>query len=404
MVQRIVITGLGVLSPVGSGVPAFWQSLLAGKVGTGRIEAFDTSMFDSHIGGEVRDIDPACAFRVLEPAECARTTQLGVAAAWQAVNDAQVLQAGYDPERIGICMGTTMGNASIFEEINNYRIHQGPRPGAALVSHYGETYITAAIAQELGVEGPCHVIPTACAAGNYAIGWGMDMIRDQLIDVALVGGSDGLSRGCFTVFHRLGGIAHEICRPFDRDRTGMLVSEGAGVLVLEDYERAQARGAHIYAELLSYGLACDAYHPTAPHPDGLGAQASMHSALQEAQLAPEAVSYISAHGTGTRANDSSESLAVRKVFDAYADEIPVSSIKSMLGHTMGAASAIEAITCALAISEGIIPPTANYREPDPECLHNVVPDHARACPVEIAMSNAFAFGGNIATIVMRRHA
>ncbi len=404
MGQRIVITGLGVLSPIGSGIPTFWQALLAGQVGTGRIEAFDTSMFDLHIGGEVRDVDPANAFRVLDPAVCGRTTQLAVAAAWQAVTDAQVLQAGYDPERVGICMGTTTGNASIFEDVNNYRIHQGPRPSAALISHYGETYITAAIAQELGAEGPCHVIPTACAAGNYAIGWGMDMIRDGLIDVALVGGSDALSRGCFTVFHRLGGIAHDVCQPFDRHRTGMLVSEGAGVLVLEDYERARARGARIYAELLGYGLACDAYHPTAPHPDGLGAQASMHSALREAQLAPAAVSYISAHGTGTRANDSSESLAVRKVFASRADEIPVSSIKSMLGHTMGAASAIEAITCALAISEGIIPPTANYREPDPECLHNVVPNQALVCPVEVAMSNAFAFGGNIATIVMRRHA
>jgi 3-oxoacyl-(acyl-carrier-protein) synthase len=220
--------------------------------------------------------------------------------------------------------------------------------------------------------------------------------------VAIVGGADAISRGCFAVFHRLGGMAHELCQPFDRNRTGMLVSEGAGVLVLEDYDKAVARGAKIYAELLGYGLACDAHHPTAPHPNGIGAQASMQRALQEANLDTEAISYISAHGTGTHANDSSESLAVRKVFGEKADRLPTSSIKSMLGHTMGAASAIEAVACALTIYYGIIPPTVNYQESDPECLQDVVPNQAIEYPVEVVMSNSFAFGGNISTIVMKR--
>lgn len=402
MTQRIVITGLGVLSPIGNGYHTFWHELIDGKVGTGPIQAFDTSMFEAHIGGEVQDFDPAPYFHVLPPEICGRTTQLGVAAARMAVDDAEVLTAGYNPERIGVCMGTTMGNASIVEDENSRRVQNGPTLAAPLVSHYVETYITAAIAQELAVEGPCHVIPTACAAGNYAIGWGMDMIRDGLIDVAIVGGTDALSRGCFAVFHRLGGIADEVCQPFDLKRTGMLVSEGAGVLVLEAYDRAVARGAKMYAELLGYGLACDAHHPTAPHPDGIGAQASMHWALQESDLDSEAISYISAHGTGTHANDSSESLAVRKVFGGRADQLPVSSIKSMLGHTMGAASAIEAVASALTICSGIIPPTVNYRESDPECLQEIVPNQARECPVEVVMSNSFAFGGNIATIVMKR--
>lgn len=402
MVKRIVITGLGVLSPIGSGYREFWQALIAGKVGTGPIQAFDTSMFEAHIGGEVQDFDPARYFKVLDPLMCGRTTQLAVAAVRMAVDDADLLEAGYDPERIGVCMGTTMGNASIGEQENELRIQGKPVQPAELSSHYTETYISSAIAQELEIEGPCHVIPTACAAGNYAIGWGMDLIRDGLVDVAIVGGADGLSRGCFAVFHRLGGMAHEICQPFDRNRTGMLVSEGAGVLVIEDYEKAVQRGATIYAELLGYGLACDAHHPTAPHPDGIGAQASMHHALEEANLEREEISYISAHGTGTHANDASESLAVRKVFGAQAELLPISSIKSMLGHTMGAASAIEAVACALIINANIIPPTMNYQEPDPDCLQSVVPNHALESPVDVAMSNSFAFGGNIATIVMRR--
>ncbi len=403
MAQRIVITGLGVLSPIGSGHREFWQGLIAGTIGIGPIQGFDTSMFDSHLGGEVSEFDPCSYFHVLDPDTCGRTTQLAVAAARMAVSDAELsLEKDYRPERVGICMGTTMGNASIVEDENSRRVSSGAPLADSLISHYSETYITSAIAQELAVEGPCHVIPTACAAGNYAIGWGMDMIRDGLVDAALVGGADAISRGCFAVFHRLGGIADGVCRPFDRNRTGMLVSEGAGVLVLEDYDKARARGARIYAELLGYGLACDAHHPTAPHPDGIGAQAAMQRALQETGLAPKAISYISAHGTGTRANDSSESLAVRKVFGTDADSLPISSIKSMLGHTMGAASAIEAVACALTINAGIIPPTVNYQESDPECLQMVVPNQALVSSVDVVMSNSFAFGGNIATIVMKR--
>lgn len=402
MSRRIVITGLGVLSPIGSGYQEFWQALIAGTVGTGPVQAFDTSIFDAHHGGEVQHFDPASYFRVLDPEMCSRTTQLGVAAARMAVDDAEVLQAGYSPERIGVCMGTTMGNSKVVEDQNDVRVYGAPQLPAPLVAHYVKAYITAAISQELELEGPCHVVPTACAAGNYAIGWGADMIRDGLIDVAIVGGADAISRGCFAVFHRLGAIADEVCQPFDLQRTGMLVSEGAGVLILEDYEKALARGAKIYAEFLGYALACDAHHPTTPHPEGLGARAAMQRVLAETGLAPEEVSYVSAHGTGTRANDSSESLAVRKVFGEKSADLPTSSIKSMLGHTMGAASAIEAVTCALAIRYGVIPPTVNYRQSDPACLQAVVPNQALTCPVEVALSNSFAFGGNIATIVMKR--
>jgi 3-oxoacyl-[acyl-carrier-protein] synthase II len=400
--RRIAITGLGVLSPLGNGTEQFWQALIAGNVGTGQIQAFDTTIFDMNRGGEVHNFDPVHYFRVLDPATCGRTTQLAVAAARMAVEDAGLFHANYEVERIATCIGTTMGNQSIVEDENDRQIHNHPALQPQLVSHYPEAYITAATAQELGAEGPCHVVPTACAAGNYAIGWGADMIRDGLVDVAIVGGTDAISRGCFAVFHRLGAIAPEVCQPFDLKRKGMMVSEGAGVLILEDYERATARGAKIYAELLGYGLACDAFHPTAPHPEGLGAELAMHRALKEASLTPEMVSYVSAHGTGTRANDSSESHAVRLVFGETTDHLPVSSIKSMLGHTMGAASAIEAVACALTICHGVIPPTANYREADPECLHEIIPNQAIERPVDVALSNSFAFGGNISTIIMGR--
>lgn len=402
MVRRIAVTGLGVLSPIGIGHQLFWQRLLAGTVGTKPIRSFDSSMFDVHNGGEVDDFDPDPYFHVINPAQCGRTTQLAVAAARLAVDDAGLMDAGYERQRIGICMGTTMGNQSIVEEANDRQMDGKGSLDPVHISHYPESFITAAIAQELSIEGPCQVIPTACAAGNYAISWGADLIRDGLVDAAIVGGADAMSRGCFAVFHRLGAIAPEVCQPFDRNRKGMMVSEGAGALVLEDYDRAVARGATIYAELLGYGLACDAYHPTAPHPEGLGAEGAMRRALADAQLTESAVRYISAHGTGTRANDSSESHAVRKVFGERADEIPTSSIKSMLGHTMGAASAIEAVTCALAVYHSMIPPTANFQEPDPACLQHVVPNQAVPCSTDVVLSNAFAFGGNISTIIMGR--
>lgn len=402
MSRRIVITGLGVLSPVGNGYKEFWQNLVSGKIGTGPIQAFDTSIFDRHNGGEVRNFEPANHFQLLKAEDCDRTTQLAVAAARMAAEDAELLNAGYQPERIGIIMGTTMGNQGIVEAENNRRVQNGPALSATLVSHRADTYITAAIAQELAVEGPCHVVPTACAAGNYAIGWGADMIREGLVDVAIAGGADGISRSCFAVFHSLGAIADEVCQPFDLHRTGMLVSEGSGVLILEDYEKARARGANIYAELLGYGLSCDAHHPTAPHPEGIGALSSMMEALEQSCLSPDDVSYISAHGTGTPANDASESRAVRKAFGPRADELPTSSIKSMIGHAMGAASAIEAVACALIIRTGVIPPTMNFQDNDPACLQTIVPNQAQEYPVEVVMSNSFAFGGNISTIIMKK--
>ncbi|RXT13592.1 beta-ketoacyl synthase [Ammoniphilus sp. CFH 90114] len=400
--KRIAITGLGVLSPIGSGQEKFWQQLCLGSVGTGPIQSFDTSLFDIRNGGEVTDVDPSTYFRVIDPANCARTTQLAVAATRMAVDDARLSFHDMDMERVAVCMGTTMGNQTIVESSNNHQMGNGAEVPSSLWSSYPTSYVCVAIAEELGIGGPSMTIPTACAAGNYAIGWGADLIRDGSVDIAIVGGTDALSRGCYAVFHRLGAISPDVCQPFDAKRKGTLVSEGAGVLVLEDYELAVKRGARIYAEFLGYGLSCDAHHPTAPHPEGAGAKLGMDRALAEADCDASQVSYISAHGTGTRANDSTESLAVRDTFGERSDDIPCSSIKSMLGHTMGAASAIEAVTCSLALYHQMVPPTANFQTPDPECLNHIVPNQPIQQELQVVLSNSFAFGGNNATILLGR--
>lgn len=401
MKKRIVVTGLGVLSPIGSGHQEFWQALITGTIGTSEITAFDTSIFKVNQGGEIKGFKPEEYFTNSDYKAAGRTTQLAVAAAKMAFEDSKLEHSGYLPENIGVCIGTTMGNTGILESATDaYLNNESEMVSSELISHFPNSYISSAVGEELNLEGPCLTIPTACAAGNYAITYGRDLIEDGDIDVALVGGSDGLSRACYITFHRLGAIAPERCQPFDKNRKGMMVSEGSAVIVLEERERAIARGATIYAELLGCGLSCDAYHPTAPHPQGLGAISAIEKTLLDAGISKEAISYISAHGTGTKANDTIESIALREIFGEAADSIPVSSIKSMMGHTMGAASAIEAVTCALAIRHNLIPPTMNFLEHDPDCVKNVVPNQTISKNVEYALSNSFAFGGNISTILM----
>jgi len=242
--------------------------------------------------------------------------------------------------------------------------------------------------------------PTACAAGNYAIGYAFDLIATGIVDVAMAGGSDPISKIAFTGFNRLLATAKELCRPFDKNRDGMCVGEGAGVLALESLTHAKNRGARIYAEVLGYGLGCDAFKMTIPDPSGSGGILALKRALANAAVAPESVDYISAHGTGTEENDKTETLIIKTVFGNRAKSIPVSSIKSMIGHTMGAASAIEAAACALMVSRGVVLPTINYREPDPECDLDYVPNTVRNAGVRVAVSNAYAFGGNNSTLVL----
>jgi 3-oxoacyl-[acyl-carrier-protein] synthase II len=394
--DRVVVTGVGPVSAIGAGRAAFWPALLAGRSGVGPVRAFDPAPYPVGIAAEIPDFDPAPGLRPAHRGAFGRTSGLACAAARLALADAG-LDALPDGET-AIIVGTTMGECQLQETIATTWAHAGlDRLDPAVVRAAPDSAVAVNVARELDVEADAWVVPTACAAGNYAIGFGYDRVRSGECQVALVGGADAFSRIAFTGFGRMLSLAPDRCRPFDRDRQGIVVGEGAGLLVLESLARARARGAPALAELRGYGLSCDAHHMTIPSVDGIAAV--MERALARSRVAPESVSYVSAHGTGTRINDRTECEAIRRVFGPRAGRLPVSSIKSMLGHAMGAASALEAIACVLAVHEGRVPPTINFETPDPECPVDCVAEGARELPVEVALNNAFAFGGNNAATV-----
>jgi 3-oxoacyl-[acyl-carrier-protein] synthase II len=401
MEPRIAVTGLGLVTPIGIGREDVWNGLLAGRSGFAPVESFDTRLFNVHLGAEVRGFEPGPYVRRLDPARLGRASQLAIAAARLALKDAGIDLGAVAPERAGVAMGTTSGEPREVEKLDD-RIQAGEvdRVGPEFLSLYPCHMIAVHVARELGFAGVNTMIPTACAAGNYALAHALDMLRAGRADLMLAGGADAFSRITYTGFSRLGAIAPERCQPFDRNRKGMIPGEGAAVLVLEPLERALDRGTRIYAELAGYGLSCDAHHMTAAHPEADGAARAMERALADVGAAPAEVSYVSAHGTGTPTNDRLEILAVKRVFGEAAPRIPMSSIKSMIGHTMGAASAIEAAVCALAIAEDRIPPTMNMD--DPEDGLDFVPNVARELPVLMAMNNAYAFGGNNASVILRK--
>lgn len=401
----IAVTGIGLATPIGIGHETVWPGLLAGRSGFRPVASFDTSRHSAHLGAEVLDFDPAAWVRRLGVDSMGRASHLAVAAARLALAD-----AGIEPEelsftereRTGVAMGTTSGEPLEIEHLDDLMLaDRVAELGGELAGRYPCHLIAAHVAAELRFAGPNQMIPTACAAGNYAIAHAVDTLRAGRADRMIAGGADSFSRITYTGFAKLGAIAPEVVRPFAKNRQGMIPGEGAGVIVLEPTERALARGARIYAEVAGYGLSCDAHHMTAAHPEGDGPARAMERALRSSGLAAAEVSYVSAHGTGTPTNDKLETLAVHRVFGRQG-RVPISSIKSMIGHTMGAASAIEAAVCALAIHEGWIPPTMNYDEPDPECDLDCVPNQARQMPVDVAMNNAYAFGGNNASVIFRR--
>jgi 3-oxoacyl-[acyl-carrier-protein] synthase II len=398
----MAVTGLGLVTPIGAGREEVWNGLLAGRSGFAPVESFDTQAFNVHLGAEVRGFQAEPYVRRLDCRSLGRASQLAIAAARMALEDAGIDSSRLTPERAGVVMGTTSGEPREVERFDDrFLAGELDRVGAEFISLYPCHMIAAHVARELGFTGPNAMIPTACAAGNYAIAHAMDVLRAGRADVMLAGGADAFSRITYTGFARLGAIAPERCQPFDRNRKGMIPGEGAAVLVLEPLEKALARGARVYAELAGYGLSCDAHHMTAAHPEGDGAARAMERALADAGAKPEEVSYVSAHGTGTPTNDRLETLAVKRVFGAAARRTPMSSIKSMIGHTMGAASAIEAAVCALAVAEDRIPPTMNLEEPEDEDL-DYVPNEARDTRVLLAMNNAYAFGGNNASVLLRK--
>src|SRR5579864_1945054 len=404
--MRIAVTGIGAVTPLGIGREELWRGLLAGRHGFAPVESFDTSAFRVHLGAEVRGFSPAPYVRTLDPARVGRASQFAIAASRLALADAGLDdwlegdQAEVAGERAGLALGTTSGESREIERFDDrYLAGELDAVGGEFMARYPSHMIAAHVARELGLAGVNSMIPAACAAGNYAIAHAVDVLRAGRADLMLAGGADAFSRTTFAGFARLGAIAPERCQPFDRGRQGMIPGEGAAVLVLEPAAAARRRGARIYAEVAGYGLSCDAHHMTAAHPEGDGAVRAMSRALADAGLAPEQVSYISAHGTGTPTNDRLEAIAVGRVFGTGM-RVPISSIKSMLGHTMGAASAIEAAVCALAVATDEIPPTMGME--DPENDFDYVPNQARRLRVEVAMNNAYAFGGNNASTIFRK--
>lgn len=401
MKKRVCVTGLGVVSSIGIGKDEFWPNLIAGRSGISDISLFDTSEYAVHKGGEVRGFEPEKYMQKGCIKEIGRASQFAIAAAKMALEDASV-DTGYIKDRkVAAILGTTMGEGGMIEEIDKHWTVNGEEDVWALtVSKYPGNAISDNVARHLGLRGISLVIPSACSGGNYAIGHGFDMIREGLVDMAIVGGSDPFSRIAFTGFNRLFAMAPDMCRPFDKERKGMMLGEGAGILILEELDAAHKRGASIYSEILGYGLSCDAGHMTAPSVTGI--RKVMENAIKNACINKKDVSYISAHGTGTPLNDKAECEAINAVFADSARDISVSSIKSMLGHTMGAASAIEALSCCMAMKESKVPPTINYNTPDPECNIDCVPNRAKNMGLKVVLNNSLAFGGNNACLVMKR--
>lgn len=401
---RVVVTGLGVISPIGTGLDRFWSGLLEGRSGISPVSSFDTAAFRVHHGGEVKD------FRAEDhlphpTATGGRASQMAAAAAKMALADAGLECGRLDLDRSGVAMGTTSGEPLEVERFDDlYLAGRLDEVGPEFIGRYPCHTIAGAVAAELGFAGENAMIPAACAAGNYAVGYAFDALQEGRMEVMLAGGADAFSRITYTGFARLGGVSPDVCRPFDKNRLGMIPGEGAAVLVLETEATARRRGARIYAEVAGYGLACDAHHMTAAHPAGDGLARAIHRALHAAGANPDEVDYISAHGTGTKTNDRLETLALERAFGERARKIPLSSIKSMIGHTMGAASAFESAVCALAVSTNRVPPTMHYEEPDPECDLDCIPNVARELPVGLALNNASAFGGNNASVLFRKYA
>lgn len=403
MNKRIVITGLGVISPIGCGKDVFWDALISGVSGVAEVKAFDTSVFKVHKGCEVKDFNYEDYAGVDTDRNVGKGSQFAIAASKLALDDSKIALNDVDHERVGVSIGTTAGEIQILEQVNYLRFEKGEENvDTDLFLKHPCLNMPSNISIEFGFKGPSTIIPTACAAGNYAIGYACDLIKLGRADIMLAGGSDPFSKVAFVGFSRLHAIAPDICQPFDKNRKGMLIGEGAGMLVLESLEDALARNATIYAEILGYGLSCDGYHITIPHPEGNGVESAMKKALKNADIKPEDVQHISAHGTGTVANDKAETISIKKVFGEHSKDLAISSTKSMIGHTMGAASAIEAIACSLAVKNNIVPPTINYETKDPECDLDFIPNVKREMRVDIALNNAYAFGGNNSCLVLKK--
>jgi 3-oxoacyl-[acyl-carrier-protein] synthase II len=409
--NRVVITGLGVISAIGSGKEAFWESLRAGRCGIRQVDKFDPSPYPTQFAAQLNGFD----FTQYIDAKWSRrmdlTSQMAVAASKMAVKDAHLDLDKENRERVGVVVGTAMaGHAFILEQADVYR-SKGPmkiNPFTALTVFPDAP--ASFISIDLGLYGPSFSLATACSSALDAVGYAFNAIRKKELDVILMGGAEAtVFPQAFSAFCMLRAMSQRnddperACRPFDKERDGFVLGEGAGMLVIEDLEHAKRRDAHIYAEIAGFGMTCDAYHMTAPEPSGRQASRAIQIALQDAGIKPTDIDYVNAHGTSTPLNDKTETLVLKQVFGPHAYQVPVSATKSMIGHLIGAAGAVELIATALTLEHQVIPPTINYEIPDSECDLDYVPNVARKATIDIALKNSFGFGGKNSALVVKKY-
>ncbi len=400
--RRVVISGLGIISALGHDRAAFRAALAEGRPGIRPLQGVDPKLLRFSSGAEVENYDQGAHFDEKEAALLDRFAQFGVIAAREALNDAGVQWTPALCESTAIVTGSCVGGQLTEDEcfIGLYR-NNSPRVNPFAIPRTMANAAASRISVEFGVVGPTYTVSTACSSSNHAIGQAFWMVRNGQVEMAITGGSEAIfSLGFLKAWEAMRVVSPDTCRPFSKDRRGLILGEGAAMLVLEPLDAARARGANIYAEMVGFGMSSDAHHITQPSPHG--AARAMRSALSDAGISPQQIGYINAHGTATQANDSTETTAIREVFASHADRLAVSSTKSMHGHALGAAGALEAAATALALQSGILPPTANFNERDPACDLDVIPNTARRCAVEYALSNSFAFGGLNAVLAFRR--
>lgn len=409
--KRVVITGLGVISPIGIGKDGFFTSLKEGKSGVDKITKFDTEGLNTKIAAEVRNFEPIDFIDKKEAKRMDRYTQFAVAASKMAIEDASLDVDALDQDRFGVCIGSGIGGLETLE--NQYKVMIEKGPGRIspffipmMISNIGAGYIS----MTFNAKGPNMTVVTACASATNAIGEAYKIIQRNDADIMITGGTEAsITPMAIAGFCSMKALSQrneepkKASRPFDKDRDGFVMGEGAGILILEDLDHAITRGARIYGEIVGYGATADAYHITAPAPEGEGAYKAMRKAVEDAGIEPREIDYINAHGTSTELNDKYETMAIKKLMGDNAYNVMVSSTKSMTGHLLGAAGGVEAIACIMAINEGIVPPTINYEAKDEYCDLDYVPNHARKAVVNYAMSNSLGFGGHNASIILKKY-
>jgi len=398
--KRVAITGIGVFCSIGKNVEEFTLSLKEGRMGIGPITLFDTSKYPCKIGAEIRDYRPEKFFEKKELKKLSRTDQFALIASEEAVKGSEIHH--YPSEEVGVCLGAGAGGMFEAETYHREILVKG-KSKPSLIWSFIPSFTTDRVAARFGFSGPKFTVTTACSSSATAIGYGADLIRSGKSKAVLCGGSEALSELTFGGFNSLKVMDPSPCKPFDRKRAGMSLGEGAGILILEDFDDAMRRGTKILAEFLGYGIGGEAYHITAPEPSGMREARIMREAIEEGGMTISGVDYINAHGTGTPLNDKVETLSIKNVFGERAYKIPISSIKSSVGHCLGSAGVIEAVASILAIVDHFIPPTLHHQEGDEDCDLDYVPVKSRAMKVEVVLSNSFAFGGNCTTLVFRKY-